>query len=561
MPHLLVFGIDAATLDLIRPWLARGDLPALGRLIREGASGPLGSVPNMITPAAWTTFATGCNPGRHGIFFFTERVPGSYEERFIKGGTRAVTPFWMLTGEHGVRTTVVNVPMTFPADPVHGVMVSGIDAPGLDARGFTHPPELVEELRTRFGALLAGGSLSSRIGHLVLRGRIDDAKEVLIRQVRMRTQLTLELMARHPTEVCVVVHTEVDGAQHYFWRYVDPRIPGTPVREVRRYGDVILRLYQEVDRSLEALVREFGPDAVIVVSDHGAGASPGTEDGVPWIRLVLEQMGLAVRRIPPDTLRRSASGAITTLYRTINPRLPRAVRGAIRRWVPGARQAVRTAIQYRYDWRRTRAFCMGAAGDVWLNVRGRDPEGVIEPGTEYEDVRARIKDTFLGLCDAGTGQPVVEAVLFRENVYSGPFVERAPDLFIRFRDVVINEISLDNRVLRLPRQSAAAPKDVKSGSHRPNGLIVLTGQGIPPGIQIRASLMDVAPTLLFWLGIPIPAHMEGRVLVEAFTEDFRFAHPVQTNEVGTPEVRLRSDGYSPEEAQVVAARLRDLGYV
>src|SRR5687767_5610836 len=123
--RILLVDIDAATFVLIRPWMERGDLPALGRLMQSGAFGRLQSVPNMVTPAAWTSFATGCNPGKHGIFFFTERIPGSYEERLVKGGTRTGAPLWMLLGREGVRCTVVNVPMTFPADPLNGVMVSG----------------------------------------------------------------------------------------------------------------------------------------------------------------------------------------------------------------------------------------------------------------------------------------------------------------------------------------------------------------------------------------------------------------------------------------------------
>src|SRR3989304_3642143 len=117
----------------------------LGRLMQSGASGRLHSVPNMVTPAAWTSFSTGCNPGKHGIYYFTERVPGTYAERFIKGATRGLPPFWTLMSQDGATSAVVNVPMTYPADPVRGVMVSGMDAPSMDAPGFTHPPELVGE--------------------------------------------------------------------------------------------------------------------------------------------------------------------------------------------------------------------------------------------------------------------------------------------------------------------------------------------------------------------------------------------------------------------------------
>jgi predicted AlkP superfamily phosphohydrolase/phosphomutase len=560
--RLLVFGIDAATLSLVHPWAARGDLPALGGLMRGGAFGPLASVPNMITPAAWTSFATGCSPGRHGIFYFTERMPGSYGERFIKGGSRSAPPFWMLASKDGVRTAVVNVPMTFPADPLHGVMVSGMDAPGPDAPGFTHPPELVSELRARFGSLLEARSLSGAIGHLMLAGKADEAKDILTQRIHTRTELALRLMERNPTDLFVVVHAEVDGAQHYFWRYLDPRVPGTSEHDRSRYGDVILRLYQAVDRSLETMTQSFRPDAIMIVSDHGAGPSPGPEDGVAWIRLVLESAGLAALRSDPDPVRKTARRAIGTLYRTLSPRLPQMIRRGVRRWAPGARDVVRNAVRIHYDWRHTRAFCMGAAGDVWLNVRGRDPEGIVEPDGEYEELRAEIRDTFLSLREAQSGEPIVEAVEFREDTYRGPFVHLAPDIFIRFRDVVISGIIHNGKVLRLSRRSAVTPKDVKSGSHRPDGMIAVAGSGIRSGIILKgAALIDVAPTLLYWLGVPVPTGMDGRVLVDAFTEDYLRAHPLRTVEMVSASAPTSADSYTPGEAEVVEKRLRDLGYV
>jgi predicted AlkP superfamily phosphohydrolase/phosphomutase len=560
-PRLLVFGIDAATFDLIRPWVDRGDLPTLGRLIREGAVARLRSVPNMMTPAAWTSFATGCNPGKHGIFYFTERVPGSYSERFIKGSARALPPFWMLLSRAGVSCTVVNVPMSFPADPVNGMMVSGVDAPSAETPGFTHPPELAQDLRDRFEYLLGPASLSGAIGHLMLAGRVEEARDVLERRVQARTRLVSYLLERSPTDLCLLVHTEVDGAQHYFWKYMDPRLPGYSSRDAVRYGDGILRLYQEVDRSLAATLERFAPANVIVMSDHGAGASPGSEDGVPWIRLVLEELGLAVRETGRGTLQRSSRQALATLYRAANPRIPPALRGMVRRWIPAPLAAVKGTLRYQYEWTRTQAFCSGAAGDVWINLRGRDPQGIVEPGQEYQDLRRRIRQEFLALRDARTGAPIVEGVHFREEVYDGPFLERAPDLIIRLADVVISGVEMRGKVLELPRRVAASPKEVKTGSHRPEGILILTGAGARQGIQLNgAGLADVGPTVLYWMGQAIPSHMDGKVLVEAFTDEYLKAHPVQTSAAPTSEGRADGD-YTDEEAAVVMERLRGLGYV
>ena len=560
--RLLMFGIDAATLDLVRPWVARGELPALGRLIEGGVVGPLRSVPNMITPAAWTSFATGCNPAKHGIFYFTERIPGTYDERFIKGASRAIPPFWMLLSRSGVTCTVVNVPMTFPADPVSGVMVSGMDAPGVDTPGYTHPPGLAADLKRRFTNRLGSDSGPGGIGHLMLAGSLDAALDALTEKVRARTDLARYLIEQYPSDLFALVHTEVDDVQHYFWAYMDPRVPGPTRAQRMRYADSILRLYREVDRSLEALQDAFGPSLVLVLSDHGAGASPGVEDGLPWIHLVLEELGLSAHQTDRGLLHRTSRRTAVALYRSLNPRLPHPVRRLLRRWTPTALNTVKATMQYHLDWARTRAFCRGAAGDLWINVRGREPEGIVEPGAEYDRIRALIREEFLALREASSGEPIVEVVQYREEVYEGPFVDRAPDLLIRFRDLVLSGVVMRGKVLRLPRQAAARPKDVKSGSHRPEGLLIMGGPGVRGRVDLAgAALVDIAPTTLFVMGHPVPSYMDGRILTEAFTPECLAASRVE-------EMTLTPDGggpremdYTDEESAVLTERLRGLGYI
>jgi predicted AlkP superfamily phosphohydrolase/phosphomutase len=556
--RLLLFGIDAATLDLAGPWAERGDLPVLGRLLRDGAGGRLRSVPNMITPAAWPSLATGCNPGKHGIFYFTERVPGSYGERFVNGSARALPAFWTLLEPAGVSCAVINAPMTYPAEPLRGAVVAGMDAPSARVPGFTHPPDLAAALVERFGEMAEPGGLTGKIGHLFLAGRIEESLEILERRVAARTEMARFVLDRHPADAVFLVHMEVDAVQHYFWRFIDPRARGYSERDALRYGDGILRVYQAVDRSLDALIEAFKPSAVLVASDHGAGASPGPEDGVPWIRLVLETMGWSAQARADRAGRR----ALARLYRAVNPRLPRGVRQALKRWLPGVSDTAKASVKYRHDWARTKAFCMGASGEVWLNVRGRDPDGVVEPGDEYDRLRREIRATFLALREGSTGEPVVETVDFRDEVYQGPFVERAPDLFVRFRDVVIGTLALNGSVLRLPRPGAAVPKEVKTGSHRPDGLIVMAGPGVAPGARLEgARLIDVAPTLLYWLDQPVPAHMDGAVLAGAFAPEWLAAHPARQVAVPTDGARAAQAAYSEDEEALVMERLRDLGYV
>src|SRR5262252_521423 len=126
---LLVIGLDGATLDLVRPWVAAGRLPVLASLMARGAWAPLRSTIPAATFPAWSSLVTGVNPGRHGVFDFTERVPGTYRVRFVNGSHRRVPALWSHLAACGKRVVVLTVPATYPPEPVPGVMVSGFDSP------------------------------------------------------------------------------------------------------------------------------------------------------------------------------------------------------------------------------------------------------------------------------------------------------------------------------------------------------------------------------------------------------------------------------------------------
>src|SRR4029077_14033209 len=126
---LVVVGLDGATLDLIRPWVADGTLPHLSRLCDRGAGGRLRSTIPPATFPAWTSLVTGVNPGRHGILDFTERIPGTYRLRFVNGSYRRAPALWTRLTHAGRRVAVMTVPATYPPERVAGIMVSGFESP------------------------------------------------------------------------------------------------------------------------------------------------------------------------------------------------------------------------------------------------------------------------------------------------------------------------------------------------------------------------------------------------------------------------------------------------
>src|SRR5213083_156092 len=187
MARVLVLGLDGATLDLIVPWVRSGRLPNFSRLLDQGISGTLRSIVPPMSPPAWTSFLTGKNPGKHGIFDFTERKPGSYETRFINASWRKAAPLWHHLSAAGKRVAAVSVPMTYPPDKVNGMDSPGVS--GLLDRSATYPPELCDEIAAKVGPYPTGANLLA----------YTDPREILeaaVRTMRKKTAAALYLYAK-----------------------------------------------------------------------------------------------------------------------------------------------------------------------------------------------------------------------------------------------------------------------------------------------------------------------------------------------------------------------------
>ncbi|HEM61767.1 MAG TPA: hypothetical protein ENO24_05715, partial [Chloroflexi bacterium] len=278
--RILVIGLDGATFDLIKPWIAEARLPTLGRLMEEGVHGNLRSVPNLNSAPAWSSFATGTNPGKHGIFYFDERVPNTYTKRYLNGSHRVGKSFWKLLSDQGKTVCVINVPMTFPADELNGVMLAGLDSPGVQSEGFAYPPSILKELSSRVGDYI----IEPGIPGYMKAGKKDQALARLFEAVDKRLNYARYLLAKYPWQLFVVVFTATDAVQHFFWKDMDPRHPEHDPQEARVYGDAILKVYQRMDEVVLTLLQEARPSTTIIVSDHGGGFNQrGAEYLNPWL--------------------------------------------------------------------------------------------------------------------------------------------------------------------------------------------------------------------------------------------------------------------------------------
>lgn len=566
-PHrVLIIGIDAATMDLVRPWAEAGRLPNFASLLREGASGALRSVPSRNSAAGWTSLMTGKNPGKHGIFFFTGYDEGSLDYQYLNASHRDGASLWKLLGDAGLKVGVINVPMTFPAEEVNGFLIAGMDAPSVDVPGFCYPENLAEELSANLGEYV----IEPGIGSSIRAGEFDDA----VRDLRLMTEGRLAsaryLMMSRPWDFFMVTFRAPDPAQHHFWRFMEPQRFDVTPREVERYGSVISEVYAQIDAAVGELIELAGKGTtVMIVSDHGACANTAKPSALlRW----LEAMGMlrfrrAVSGSPVEQLRRLGWKGLASMYRQADKRFSRRLKVKLSQRFPGLRARTETRNTYsRIDWSGTKAFTDGKRPEIWINVRGRWRYGTVEPGEEYRHVCATIKEKLLSARAPGTDRPLVKHVHHRDEVYHGKYVERSGDLIVEWHpDAVTSWVDFGDGVIVGPGTGSSDNlRELSlSGAHDLMGLLFMQGGPVRPGVRVEgATLLDIAPTVLYLMGQPVPDDMDGRVLTEALDVDHVAApRPGTTSEHRKESAESSTKGYSEEDEEIIGDRLRGLGYI
>jgi len=551
-----VIGLDGATFDLILPWVAQGKLPAFADLLRRGAWGQLRSTVPPMTGPAWTTFATGANPARHSIYDWVYREPGTYNFVPATARNRRLPSLWSLLSAAGRRVCVVNVPMTFPPEPVNGLLISGLPTPSKQVT-FTHPPELAAEIERITGNYI----LYPDPGQAYSDAGVDAFLARLYQTTETRIKLVENLRSREAWDFFMIVFNGTDTVQHAMWKFMSPAHPLHDPAKAARYGDAILAFYQFLDRWLATQVAALPADTVLMLmSDHGFGPFHKFIHVNNWLR----QQGFL--RIKSDWRPRLKQAAFRAGFSpmAVYDLLMRLGLGSLKREVVrGQGQGLLRTLFLSFDdvdWPATQAYSLGNIGQIRLNVRGREPQGKVAPGAEYTRVRQEIMARLRLLTDPATGEAVVDEIYPREELYEGPYLDEAPDIVFlpkRLEYFGFGEYEFgSHRVIEAMRRGI-------SGTHRMNGIFVALGEPVRPGVEISgATLADLAPTMLHLLGQPIPAAMDGRVLTQALSGPLAEQAP-QVVESPAPDSAGDDADFalSTADEAAISERLRGLGYV
>lgn len=544
---LVLIGLDGGTFRVLRPLVEAGVMPTLARFLREGASGILLSTHPPVTCPAWPTMFTGVNPGKHGVFSFTCRNGGRSRPHTASLLDVRAPTLWELLGNVRHRVGVMNVPITFPAQPVNGFMVSGFPAPSGLPEVVWPREEYAKLIRQLPEFVVNWPGLGERTSTTELEkaSMVESANAWL----RARIRAFEYFLDRHAVDFCFLVFEYTDKVQHWFYPLLDSMNDAPTAYETSKVLSLLQDGYREVDAAIARLVERFGENTnYMVVSDHGFGPV----GRVVYLNHLLEQYELFTAHQIKALMARAAS--LT--------RLPLRVRDRLGLAQDEPWHRLNTWESSLTDFARTKAF----AGHqyehaVYLNVAGRCPHGIVQEGLEYEAVRRKVMDVLKQAKDPKTGEHVFEGVWACEELYTGEHLQNSPDVIFELAPgyVVSAGIGLsavlDGGFLRNARDSDG------SGCHRPDGIFVGYGPAFRATQNIEATLLDVAPTALALRGVAPPTEMDGRVIEEAI-QPKSLAVSYKTTK-GYTAVRKCPSGsvYSVDDEVEIARQLADLGYL
>ncbi len=523
---VIVIGLDGADWRLLRPWLQAGYLPVLQKLYTQGTSGKLRSTIRPESSVAWSSFATGVNPGKHGIFGFVQHVPRSYQYRIANGANIHTLRFWDILGEAGCSSCLINVPFTYPPKPIHGVLIGGMMTPGVHVP-FVHPPELQKELLNRFPNYLfdAGDAAKERnalIAHVTA-------------YTEQQTKLALWLLQEQNWGFAGLVFTGPDRLQHFLWS--DPQ--------------ALLAHYQALDSAVgQILARLTEPTLTLVISDHGFNGCGGRFYVNKWLEenayLTLNKGRNWHSALYPIFSRLKTIGWVRKLKQTMLP------------YQGGVSSLKTSAFAKALNWDHTKAY-YGLDGGIRLNVTGREPQGIVDPN-DYEDLRQNLQNELRKLTIPGTEKSLFANVFMREELYTGDFSKDAPDLILEpQRDAVdaASHFILDSSINADQIYGSSLPYEA---NHAPDGILIASGTGVMQGGSIAGTqIIDIAPTILAALDVPIPTYMDGNYLAGLFSPD-----DSPTPRYARVDAMDPADVSGPLDAeweQVIVDRLGNLGYL
>lgn len=533
--RVLILALDGFTWRLGRDFMTQGVMDTLAAIVDSGCHGNLESVMPFETGPAWSSFQTGCQPGKTGIFAFhtfdrkTGRIRlNSFED--IKKPS-----IWELASMAGKKIVSLNLPVTSPAPQVNGVIIPGLLCPKLSTQT-THPPEAYDKyIKPRKDYLIVNN---------IHRETVAEFADQSITSELIRRDVALDMMNDIDWDIFCFQMQSGDLMQHRMWSALDPSADGFSKND----NENALKFYRCTDDIIAELIEAAGPETLtIIVSDHGFCKAAGAVHVNAWLRkngylnLPPEKPQTSWDNVknstPPLKFLARLAGASGRMSRNLFKNACLALTGK-------EKQSPFSEVELQHlrqliDFDTTQALCLGSMGGM-LYINTQDDRRT--------DLCQTLTEKLLHDLGPQSENPVISGILPAEEVYGKhENITTMPDLVIEFSEGYCQVINpLGEEIITL---------HVQTGTHDKNGVLVLNGPGVKHGATLNGEIVDIAPTVLAYLGIAVPKHMDGKVLSEAFLQ------PLEVNYETVDYSGTASAAYTNEEQAEVEKHLSDLGYL
>ncbi len=451
---VLVCGLDSAPGEIV--FQQKKSLPHLSFLLENGLYGNLRSCDPPITIPAWMVMMTGHDPGKLGLYGFRHRRGYSYTDLWIANSQsiRQKT-VWDYLGEAGGESCIVSVPPGYPPRPLRGNLISCFITPDA-SKEYTYPASLKPEIEERFSSYIFDVEFRTEDKEALLSG--------IYQMTRKRFEVMKYLIQAKPWDFFMFVEIGVDRLQHGFWKYMDKEHhlyePGNP------YESAILDYYHFLDQQIGEMLNLVDDDTIVlVVSDHGAKRMKGAFCLNEWL---IENGLLVVKDHPAQP---------TSLEKV------------------------------EVDWSRTKVWAWGGYyARVFFNVEGREPQGII-PAADYEKERDELISQLLKIRGPQGEEWETKVIIPQEHfpVLNGEY----PDLMVYFDDLYWRSAGTIGYSSPYLLENDTGPDDAV---HAQEGIYIL----YDPCSSLRgrrdADILDIAPTLLSYFGLPRPDEMRGKII-------------------------------------------------
>lgn len=537
---ILIIGIDGGTWTVLKPAMDGGYMPYLKSCVESGSSGILQSTMPAKTPAAWGSFQTGVNPGKNGVFDFHFWDKKNKKIKYVSSDSLQTT-IWQYASMGGKRIGVINLPMTYPPKKINGCVITGMLTPSIKS-DFTYPLTLKKQLLKAVPDYHIFNLKNAKAG--APHENFERFVQYMVTVIENRVKAARFLLQNNSFDIFMLHFQATDVIQHALWCFLD-RTHSLYNSDKRDY--IFDIFYRSLDKNIrhicELFEKSHGRDyTTLIVSDHGFETHNKRFNIGNWLQqhgfLKLNPRASHLKPLKRLTKKIRVGNFLKYFFaeETIN-KIDKSLK-----WTPAC-----------FDWQNTKSFSFGASGEGYILLLEENAE-------QREKTASEIIQGLKAIRDPETNAPVIKEIYRKEDIYSGEYMDRMPDIVIESTSgYTFTGAHIPNQGLY---HKVCLESDFHMGKHHKDGIIIASGKHIQTQQSIFAQLIDITPTLLYYLQLPINSHIDGRVIMELFTDEFKKQNKsVEKTDLDLLPRNQKQKQYSDQDENEIQQRLKDLGYL